>query len=235
MKIPTLCIDPGHGGHDSGAVGPDGLRESDVVLEVCLQMAVLLQGLCSVVMTRADDRFITLSGRAAYANAKGADLFLSVHCNSGPPGQGAGFEVWTSPGQTESDRAAGVIFESYADRFPMKTRRSDTSDGDVDKESKFSVLMLTRMPAVLFELEFIHTQTGQAWLTNKDNISAAAEALAEGVLNYFGIPMNGLAPEPEPPAAVPEPDLEGVMDRMQLRMTAAVEAAKTELMEMLRK
>lgn len=213
MKRPVICIDPGHGDHDSGAVGPTGLREKDVVLDVCLMLADLLKPTCDVVLTRESDTFLPLTSRAKIANQAKADLFLSVHCNAGPPGQGEGFEVWTSPGQTASDPQATILFNNYADRFPLKSRRIDMSDGDVDKESKFTVLMKTAGPAVLFELEFVHTREGEAWLKQEENRQACAEALADGVFEICGIERDETPEEtspeesPTPPAIDPDADL----------------------------
>jgi N-acetylmuramoyl-L-alanine amidase len=179
------------------------LKESMVVLAVALHMERLLLPYCDVVMTRREDRFLSLSGRAQYANVKNANLFVSVHCNAGPPGQGAGFEVWTSPGQMESDVAATHQFNAYADMFPMKPRRQDNTDGDPDKESKFTVLVQTRMAATLFELEFIHTTTGEEWLKQEKNQLMAAEALVDGILAHYGIVQE--LPEEEPRDKNPEP------------------------------
>jgi N-acetylmuramoyl-L-alanine amidase len=187
MKKPTICVDAGHGGHDPGAVGPSGLQESFCALDVALRLEKILLPHFNVIMTRRDDRFHLLQRRCEIANNAEADLFISIHCNSGPPGQGSGFEVWTSPGQTESDKAATHQYDAYADKFPAKPRRMDMTDGDVDKESKFWVLVGTKMPATLFELEFIHTPTGEDWLNQEKNRQAAAEALADGILDYFGI------------------------------------------------
>lgn len=162
MKV---VLDPGHGGHDSGAVGPAGLRESAVVLQVALAAAVLLRKAGhDVRLTREADRFVSLDGRAQAANAWGADLFIALHCNSvaGKP-EVHGIEVWTSPGQTLSDRVAQICIPLLGVAFPGEPIRKDLSDGDDDKESPFRVLIKTRAPAVLLELGFIsHPPTEQA-------------------------------------------------------------------------
>jgi N-acetylmuramoyl-L-alanine amidase len=76
-------LDPGHGGRDAGAVGPAGVREKDVTLDVAHRVGMVLeaQGL-QVLLTRKDDTFVSLEERTALANAYGADLFLSIHCNA---------------------------------------------------------------------------------------------------------------------------------------------------------
>ncbi|HIJ86258.1 MAG TPA: N-acetylmuramoyl-L-alanine amidase [Desulfuromonadales bacterium] len=95
-KIRRIVVDPGHGGHDPGAVGPSGLQEKDVVLEIGLKLRDLFKeelGL-DVVMTRSTDIFIPLEERTAIANKVGADLFLSVHANAAPNRTAAGIETY---------------------------------------------------------------------------------------------------------------------------------------------
>jgi N-acetylmuramoyl-L-alanine amidase len=95
-KIRRIVIDPGHGGHDPGAVGPSGLQEKDVVLTVGLKLRELIReelGL-DVVMTRSTDVFIPLEERTAIANKVNADLFLSVHANAAANRNAAGIETY---------------------------------------------------------------------------------------------------------------------------------------------
>jgi N-acetylmuramoyl-L-alanine amidase len=82
-QVSRLVLDPGHGGKDVGAVGPNGVREKDVTLDVAHRVAPILaaQGV-QVVLTRDDDRFVSLEERTARANAFAADLFVSIHCNA---------------------------------------------------------------------------------------------------------------------------------------------------------
>ncbi|MDP3851977.1 MAG: N-acetylmuramoyl-L-alanine amidase [Luteolibacter sp.] len=194
MKKPIIVLDGGHGGKDSGAVGPRGLRESDVVLNVVTLLGVEIANDFTVVYTRRDDSFVELSRRATIANDAGANAFLSVHCNSGSPGSGDGFEVFTSPGETNSDAMATDLFGPFAAEFPEKRKRMDLSDGDVDKEAQFTVLTRTLCRAVLFELEFIHTPAGEAWLGKAENQLRCAKALAAGLRKHFGILPADLIP-----------------------------------------
>ncbi len=95
-KIRRIVVDPGHGGHDPGAVGPSGIQEKDVVLAIGLKLRDLLKeelGL-DVIMTRSTDVFIPLEERTAIANKVGADLFLSVHANAAPSRSAAGIETY---------------------------------------------------------------------------------------------------------------------------------------------
>lgn len=84
LKIGRIVIDPGHGGHDTGTIGPDGLQEKDLVLEVGRKLGKLLETRlgAEVVYTRKDDTFIPLETRTAIANQQRADLFISIHANS---------------------------------------------------------------------------------------------------------------------------------------------------------
>jgi N-acetylmuramoyl-L-alanine amidase len=81
--VARIVLDPGHGGNDPGATGPTGLKEKDVTLAIAHRIApVLAQQGVEVTLTRDDDRFVTLEERTARANAFGADLFVSIHCNA---------------------------------------------------------------------------------------------------------------------------------------------------------
>jgi N-acetylmuramoyl-L-alanine amidase len=84
LKIRRVVLDPGHGGYDQGTVGPKGLMEKDLVLDVALRLGKLIESRMGseVIFTRSDDTFVPLEGRTALANEKKADLFLSIHANS---------------------------------------------------------------------------------------------------------------------------------------------------------
>ena len=95
-KIRRIVVDPGHGGHDPGAVGHSGLQEKDVVLSIGLKLREKLKeelGL-DVVMTRSTDVFIPLEERTAIANKVNADLFVSIHANAAPNRNAAGIETY---------------------------------------------------------------------------------------------------------------------------------------------
>lgn len=95
-KIRRIVLDPGHGGHDPGAVGASGLQEKDVVLSIGLRLRERLReelGL-DVVMTRSTDIFIPLEERTAIANKVNADLFISIHANAAPNRNAAGIETY---------------------------------------------------------------------------------------------------------------------------------------------
>ncbi len=96
LKIGKIVIDPGHGGHDTGTIGPHGLLEKDLVLDVSKRLDKLLETRlgAEVVMTRDDDTFIPLEQRTAIANEEHADLFISVHANSSHDPDARGIETY---------------------------------------------------------------------------------------------------------------------------------------------
>ena len=96
LKIGRIVIDAGHGGHDSGTLGADGVEEKDVVLDVSLRLGKLLHDRlgADIIYTRSDDTFIPLESRTAIANKSQADLFLSIHANSSPDATARGVETY---------------------------------------------------------------------------------------------------------------------------------------------
>lgn len=129
-KTFVLCIDPGHGGHDAGAVGQKA-KEKDINLSVALAFGKLVEQKCrdvKVVYTRTTDVFITLQGRADIANAAHADLFISIHTNSVPDGRwaygsetyalgknslGTNYSVVTSLGRVTAIKGGKAKQEAY--------------------------------------------------------------------------------------------------------------------------
>ncbi|HTB19380.1 MAG TPA: N-acetylmuramoyl-L-alanine amidase [Bryobacteraceae bacterium] len=96
LKVGRIVLDPGHGGHDTGSVGPEGLREKDLVLDVSQRLGRLIETRMGseVIFTRSDDTFVPLERRTEIANEAKADLFLSIHANSSPLRSAAGVETY---------------------------------------------------------------------------------------------------------------------------------------------
>jgi len=96
LKVGRIVIDPGHGGHDVGTTGPEGLREQDLVLDVSKRLGELIESRMGseVIFTRSDDTFVSLTRRTAMANDAKADLFLSIHANSSTLRSAAGVETY---------------------------------------------------------------------------------------------------------------------------------------------
>ena len=100
LKIRTVVIDAGHGGHDPGAIGPSGLKEKDVNLRIAKALKKKLDtegkkfGITNVYLTRSTDKFIPLEERTGIAKKLGADLFISIHCNAARNKQAYGIETY---------------------------------------------------------------------------------------------------------------------------------------------
>jgi N-acetylmuramoyl-L-alanine amidase len=96
LKVARIVIDAGHGGHDQGTVGPHGLLEKDLVLDLALRVGKLVESQmgAEVIYTRTDDTFVPLEARTELANEKKADLFISIHVNSSSVPSTAGVETY---------------------------------------------------------------------------------------------------------------------------------------------
>lgn len=97
LKVRTIVIDPGHGGHDTGTIGPHGLEEKDLCLDVALRLGRIIEQRlpgAKVIYTRQTDVFVPLEERTAIANQAHADLFISIHANSSPDPQARGVETY---------------------------------------------------------------------------------------------------------------------------------------------
>mgnify|MGYP003590174296 CR=1 FL=1 len=189
MKV---VIDPGHAGRniDPGAVNKiSGLQEADITFMIAkLLESCLLEDGHEVKLTRnnweeaeTDD----LSYRTALANGLGADIFISLHCNSAENENAKGYEIWTSPGDTLGDRLATCVYEEIAETFPDMPGRVDYSDGDPDKEARFYVLLHTEASACLIEMAFISNAEEASLLADVEWQEKYAKAIAQGVKSYF--------------------------------------------------
>ncbi len=125
LKVNRIVIDAGHGGHDSGTLGPGGIEEKDVVLDVALRVGKLLKQRlgADVIYTRDDDTFIPLETRTAIANKAQADLFLSIHANSSPDASARGVETYY------------LNFTTSADALEVAARENAVSDESIHQLS----------------------------------------------------------------------------------------------------
>lgn len=142
-----VVLDPGHGGHDPGAIGPGGLREKDVALDVAHRAAPLIARELGVsaLLTRDGDAFVPLDERVARANAFGADLFISIHCNSSESAEPRGvmtFVLDSSPDRVASSIAARENDASEEAAAELATAMSRMLDArSVARSSYFASLL----------------------------------------------------------------------------------------------
>ena len=181
MKI---CIDPGHGGYDPGAVGPSGLKEKDITLAVSFLVAEKLKAAGqNVVLTRIGD-IVTwtpdgdLSKRCQVANNFNADVFVSIHCNSATNPAATGTETYHHAASTNGKRLAGAVQGELVAALGLPDRGVKTAN--------FYVLAHTNMPAVLVELAFICNPKEEALLATPSIQEKMAQAIARGVGAVYG-------------------------------------------------
>ncbi|MFQ3668634.1 MAG: N-acetylmuramoyl-L-alanine amidase [Fimbriimonadaceae bacterium] len=183
----TIVVDPGHGGHDSGAISPNRqVREKDVVLRVGTAIArQLSQQGATVILTRRTDVFIPLRERSAIATRNRADFFISVHVNSNRRARSAsGIKTFHHGGSALGQ----LLAECLHGPIVRRTRLPDMKvwrDTRIT-ESGFSVLRNATMPAVLLELGFINNDRDRARMVQPTFADDVAQAVVEGLKVYLG-------------------------------------------------
>ncbi len=179
-----VCIDPGHGGPDPGAVSADGIQEKKVNLSVAKRVAEYLRRAgVKVVLTRDKDMELVagnddaaeLRARAQVANNAKADFFLSIHCNAASTPDAEGFEVYHYPGSVKGAMLATKIADAYVIASGLKRRKVASAN--------FQVLRDTAMPAALIELGFLTNKADCALLKEPAFQDKIALGIAFGILN----------------------------------------------------
>lgn len=180
--VPKIYIDPGHGGTDPGA-SANGLQEKNVTLNIALQVRNMLQASynVSVRMSRTTDVTRSLTSRTNDANAWGANIYISIHCNAGG---GTGFESFRYPGVGSTTIRLHNLMHSNV-LAQMRTVASVTDRGQ--KTANFHVLRETAMPAVLTENLFVDTLADANKLKNPAFLTATARGHVRGIAAFFGI------------------------------------------------
>jgi len=192
-----VLIDPGHGGDESGAVGPNGLKESDVNFDVAeLLRAELIDRGYTVELTRYSDVQVAIQSRAELANALQPKLFISVHHNGGFPNPFpvAGTEVFVQLDDPEAQRLGGLIFEEIQSAFASTDIKwmgnLETFGVAWRKNDEGTDLygILRRTPdlvTVLTEAMFISTEAEAKLLAKPETLQTEAVALADAIERWF--------------------------------------------------
>lgn len=179
MKV---CVDPGHGGKDPGAVGtqPFRLEEKDFNLSLGMLLEEELEGRGHwTIMTRRRDRSLSLAARADFANRLEAELFVSIHANAAGTPEAEGMEVYHFPGSDEGRRVATLVLDRMISAFPGHKNRGV-------KEANFDVLRLTEMTAILIENEFLTNPAQLEFLADPGNQKNLALAISDGIDAFAG-------------------------------------------------
>jgi len=183
-----ICVDPGHGGMDSGATGNTGSKEKDNTLAIGLLLRDRLEkNGAIVIMTRDSDKEVSypgastdeeLSARVDAANEAGADIFVSIHNDSFANSSAAGTSTYHY-GDSESSRLAGHVQKRLVEELGTKDRGA--------RFASFYTIRYTDMPAILVEAGFISNPEEEVLLASVDGRFRAAESIFQGIVKYFKV------------------------------------------------
>ncbi|MCD7752117.1 MAG: N-acetylmuramoyl-L-alanine amidase [Lachnospiraceae bacterium] len=171
----TIVVDPGHGGEDPGCMS-GSIWECDINLAVAEKVADFLERYgATVVMTRTEDEYLSLTDRAEIANEAEADYFVSLHCNSYDDDASiSGLECYYYPGMEDGEVFAAAITAYMDENTEINVRKYEDND--------LSVLRNTAMTAVLVEMGYMSSPTELANLTSDSYQTQLAQAIAEGIV-----------------------------------------------------
>lgn len=179
VQSDIIVIDAGHGGFDPGAVGPSGLQEKDINLEIALMTGKLLKDAgYSVILTRDDDTFISLKERVRIANQENALLFVSIHNNSSNSNYSEGTETFIAPNKVASSQLLADLLQQELLNGLKRTDRGI-------KRENFYVIKYTKIPAALVELAFLSNAHEEALLESILFKEKAAKAVSQGIIKYL--------------------------------------------------
>jgi len=216
LKISRIVIDPGHGGDDTGGIGPSGLDEKDVVLDVATRLGRLLEGLgATVTFTRVTDIYLPLEARTGIANREQGDLFISIHANTNPDHSARGIETYylnftSSPDALEVAARENTVAQksvsqlrdlvqkiALQDKVQESRELASVVQSSISKnlpesrnrgvkEAPFIVLTGANMPAILTEISFLSNPDDEANLKEPEYRQKIALTLYQGISDYIG-------------------------------------------------
>ena len=171
-----ICIDPGHGGEQPGAVY-GGCQEKDATLQIAVKLARNLRGVGhGVIMTRDNDATVSLRERCDISNTSGADAFVSIHLNAATAREANGAETWKWPGN-KSGLAESVQTELVA--------AIGAKDRGVKTTSTFYVMKHTRATALVVECGFMSNNKERVKLFDDAYQEKIAAGIARGFLKLY--------------------------------------------------
>ena len=187
----SITIDAGHGGNDSGAIGPTGVTEKSVTLRVALALQKILasEG-ATVYMTRTTDTEVSpkgadasdieeLQARCDVANQHDSDIFISIHMDSFTNGAAKGTTgYYYALGSKKSRDLADKVRAGVIDQIGTSSRGTQSCN--------FYVVKHTDMPATLVEVAFISNPTEEKLMNSEDGVQKAAQGIADGIAEFFG-------------------------------------------------
>ena len=191
MKGRRIAIDPGHGGSDSGAIGPTGIMEKSVTMRVSRELKRLLEveG-ATVILTRTGDTEVSEKGASAtsveelqarcdVANKAKADIFLSIHADAFTNREVKGTTAYYyAQGTKQSKLLADSVRTALIDAIGTVDRGTQSCN--------FYVVKHTDMPAILVEISFISNPDEEKMMNSETGIKKIAQGIADGIADYFG-------------------------------------------------
>lgn len=182
----TVVIDPGHGGHDSGAVAEDKTTEKALNLRLAPRVESMLRERgYNVIMTRSTDEFIALSERAAIANRNDADIFVSIHFNSAGSASAYGIEVlYASENDVELKKDAGDQTLLAREVLNAVLKETGANNRGIRNRPELAVLRRTKMTACLIEGGFMSNPDELEKLKSDSYLDKLANGIVKGIENY---------------------------------------------------
>jgi N-acetylmuramoyl-L-alanine amidase len=181
-----IVIDAGHGGQDLGTqslLEPKS-QEKHLTLTTALILNKYLKNLgYQTILTRAEDFFVPLDLRAAFANSNKASLFVSVHYNSAPNTQAEGVEVYYY--QSDKSKERSEQSKQLADNVLKRVIANTKAKSRGIKHGNFAVIRETKMPAILVEGGFVTNDRELKNLRNPEYLKKIAESIAQGINDYL--------------------------------------------------
>ena len=191
MKGRRIAIDPGHGGSDSGAIGPTGIMEKSITMRVSRELKRLLEAEgATVILTRTGDTEVSEKGASAtsveelqarcdVANKAKADIFLSIHADAFTNREVKGTTTYYyAQGTKQSKLLADSVRTALIDAIGTVDRGTQSCN--------FYVVKHTDMPAILVEISFISNPDEEKMMNSETGIKKIAQGIADGIADYFG-------------------------------------------------
>ena len=204
----VIVLDPGHGGHDLGAVGPSGLAEKSLTLALAQEIKDILSGAYTVYLTRDGDYWVDIEKRTAIANHLRADVFVSLHAGGSFHHKAGGIAIYYfCPGTTQGlslqqeENTVGTmdtlhLWDDIQSVHAAKSKlladlvhrqlvaKLNPMDKGIHK-APCSVLRGADMPAILFEIGYVSHPAEEKELRDSNVLAAVAEAVGQGIREFF--------------------------------------------------
>jgi N-acetylmuramoyl-L-alanine amidase len=205
----TIVLDPGHGGHDTGASGPQGAFEKNLTLELARILAAELENTYRVILTRTDDYFLDIPTRTSMANHENADLFISIHTGGSFLHQASGITLYFFSKRTESvltpDAVPSKSLETIdhpsawsdiqnrhqtSSKILAKLLQNRINEQTIFKKSEIlgapiKVLEGADMPAVCLEIGYITNPAEEKSLQDTSVLSNIVRSIRNGIDDFF--------------------------------------------------